>query len=324
MKLLVTGATGLVGNNVVRQALERGDQVRVLARATADLRPLAGLDLDRREGDVRDEGAVRSACSGVDVVVHAAAMVHIGWMRLEEQRQINVDGTRNVARAAQDAGARLIHVSSVDALAPGAPGRPVDENDPLKTKVPCGYVVTKRESELEVERRQAAGLRAVVVNPGFMLGPWDWKPSSGRMVLAVAEGRTRFAPWGGLSVCDVRDVAGAILTAADRDLTGRRYILAGHNMTYRDLWREIAAVTHGARPLMRVGPAVRFMAGRAGDLVARFTGREPDVNSASIGLSSLYNYYRSDRAIAELDYRIRPYTESIEASWNWLREHGYA
>src|SRR5688572_20891920 len=103
MKYLVTGVTGLLGNNIVRALVEAGEQVRVLARATSDPRPLEGLNVERAVGDVRDAGAVAAACEGVQVVIHSAGHVHIGWTQLREHLDINVEGTRNVAEGARRA-----------------------------------------------------------------------------------------------------------------------------------------------------------------------------------------------------------------------------
>src|SRR5665213_2064718 len=106
MLTLVTGATGLVGNNVVRLLLGRGQRVRVLHRAGSDQRPLSGLDVETALGDVRDRSAM----------LHAAAYVHIGWTGIELQREINVGGTQHVIDAARVAKARLVHISTVDTL----------------------------------------------------------------------------------------------------------------------------------------------------------------------------------------------------------------
>src|SRR5262245_16643868 len=108
---LVTGATGLVGNNVVRQLLERGQSIRVLGRDTSASKPLEGLDVEIVRGDIRDPQALETACRGVNRVIHAAAVVQIGRSGMELQRAVNVEGTRNVAAAARKAGARLVHVS---------------------------------------------------------------------------------------------------------------------------------------------------------------------------------------------------------------------
>lgn len=323
MLMLVTGATGFVGNNVVRLALERGHEVRVLLREGSDPRPTEGLDVQVARGDVRDADAVLKACDGVVAVVHAAAVVHIGWSGLEIQRSVNVSGARNMAVGARRAGARMIHVSSVDALGVGSRDQPADEDSPRTGKIPCSYVVTKREAEDAVREEIEQGTDAVIVNPGFMLGPWDWKPSSGRMLLEVAKRFTPLAPTGGMTLCDIRDVADGILSAIAQGKTGRQYILAGHNMPYRDAWNLFADISGGSKPVFPAGPLLRALGGGFGDLLTKVTGREPDVNSAAVRMSSQFHYYSSHRAMEELGYQMRPAQESVEAAWEWFQEHGY-
>ena len=321
--VLVTGGTGLVGNNLVRRLLSDGCAVRVLVRGSADLRPLESLDVEIVNGDVRDPAAVARACQGVQAVLHAAALIHIGWTKLELARDINVQGTRHVADAARRAGARLVHISSVDALGLGAADRPADEDTPCDG-TPCTYVVTKRQSDQVVRQYVNDGLDAVIVHPCFMLGPWDWKPSSGQMLLAVAKQFTPVAPTGGCNVCDIRDVADGIIAAWHTGQRGRGYILGGHNMRYLDLWRLFAEVTGGGKPLFRAGPLMRIIGGRFGDLRARLTGREPELNSAAVAMSCQYHYYTSARAAAELGYRCRPARETVQDAWQWLQQYGYA
>lgn len=147
MKYLVTGATGLVGNNVVRSLLARGDRVRVLARNTSDSRPLEGLNVEIVRGDVQDEASLSKAVEGAHAVIHLAALVHIGWTKFEQSRAVNVEGSRRVGLAARDAGARMIHVSSVDTLGLGSNEQPADEETPAGGKVPCSYVLSKQEAE---------------------------------------------------------------------------------------------------------------------------------------------------------------------------------
>ncbi len=322
MTTLVTGATGFVGNNVVRLLIGRRP-VRVLVRKNCDPRPLMGLDVEIAHGDVRDMASVRDAFTGVTAVVHAAAQVHIGWTGLDLQRAINVEGTRNVATAALEVGARMVHVSSVDALGAGSPTQSADEEFSVVAKIPSSYVVSKRESEAVFQEMVSRGLHGMIVNPSFMLGPWDWKPSSGRMLLEVARRFTPLAPAGGSSVCDVRDAAAAILVALERGVPGRRYVLGGENLTYYELWKMIARLT-GTRPPMGVaGPVVSRAAGLFGDLMTKLTGREPDVNSASVGLSNLFHYYDSTRAQRELGYVYRPAEETVVDTWHWFQAEGY-
>jgi dihydroflavonol-4-reductase len=323
MKVLVTGSTGLVGNNLVRSLLDQGHQARVLVRSSSDPLPLEGLPVECFAGDVRDRASVRAACQGVQAVLHAAAAIHLGWTRLADVREINVGGTRHIAESARETGIRMVHVSTVDTLGLGSPAAPADEDTPTGGKVPCTYVVTKRESDEVVEEFVSSGLDAVTVHPGFMLGPWDWKPSSGRMLLTVARQFTPVAPTGGCSLCDVRDVADGILAAWQRGRCGRHYILAGHNMRYIKAWRLFADVAEGSGPWFCAGPLMRIIGGRFGDLRARLTGREPDLNSAAVAMSSQYHYYRSHRAERELGYHIRPARETVQDAWRWFCEHGY-
>lgn len=324
MITLVTGATGLVGNNVVRLLLERGRAVRVLERAGSDSRPLQGLDVERAVGDVCDADSVRRACHGAELVVHAAARVHIGWTGLEEQRRVNVEGTRNVASAAQEARARLVHVSTVDTVGRGSRECPADEETPLAGHLDCPYVLTKREAEQVVLGLVAQGLDAVVVNPAFMIGPWDWKPSSGRMLLAVGRGRALVAPPGGNDFCDVRDVAAGILAAAERGVAGRRYILGGEPLSYYEAWTLFAEITGSRRPfrVMRV-PVLRSL-GALGSFWGRVTGHEPDLNSATAAISMMEHHFSAARATRELGYEVRPVREATIAAWEWFLRYGYA
>lgn len=322
---LVTGATGLVGNNVVRLLLDRGRSVRALVRPgrMADDPALAGLRVETAIGALDDESALQAAIDGSSFVVHAAAMVHCGWRHFDEMRRVNVVGTEVVARCARRAGARMIHVSSVDAIGLRSDGRPADEETPPGGMPECPYVVTKREAEEAVLGEIDRGLDAVIVNPVFMLGPWDWKPSSGRMLVEVASGKGLFAPPGGNDFVDVRDVAAGILAAMQRGTTGRRYILGGHPLSYLDAWRVFARVGGRMPPLCRAGPIMLRVAGFAGDVATLFTRRELSVNSAAVKMSMLRHHFSRARAERELGYTCRPFEEAVQDAWAWFVGHGY-
>lgn len=323
MTTLVTGATGLLGNNIVRDLLAQGEQVRVLTRELRTTRPLDGLAVERRQGDVRDAATIAEAMEGVDTVIHSAGHVHIGWSQADLHQAVNVEGTRNIVQAAQKVQARLVYVSSVNALGLGGLDFEADEETARPGIVPCHYVTSKRMAEELVLEQAGNGLNAVVVNPGFMLGPWDWRPSSGRMMLEVTSRFMPLAPVGSCNVCDVRDVSAGTIAAAKRGKTGRRYILGGHNMSYFELWRKLAQLAGKRGPLFRAGPMQRVIGGSFGDLWYRTSGKEPELNSAIIGMSSQHHRFKSDRAIQELGYTIRPLEQTLQDAWNWFVEHGY-
>jgi len=324
MPVLVTGATGLLGNTTVRLLLSRGEGVRTLERPTSDPRPLEGLGVERFRGDMLDVPSLQEAVPGCRLVIHCAGTVHVG--RADRgHHAVNVEGARSVARVCREAGVRMLHVSSVDALGWGTREDPADEDAPqtgLPSRLP--YSASKREGEMAVLAEVEQGLDAVVVNPGFLLGPWDWKPSSGRMLLEVARGGALLAPGGGNDFCHAEDVAAGLLAAAERGATGRRYILGGEALSYREAWAIFARVT-GARPPLGTAPDVLVRAvGWGGTLWGWATGREPQVNEAAAAVSLLPHHFSSRRAEDELGYSWRPAEEAARDAWSWFRAQGYA
>lgn len=322
MRILVTGATGLVGNNCVR-ALGQEHDVHVLVRDRCDTRPLAGLPVTFHSGDLSRPDSLSQVIPEVDAIIHSAGDTHIGKQPRPSQHVVNTLATKAIAEISHERNMRLVFVSSVDALPAAERNGVVDEDSIGGPKCPIGYVLSKRAAEAELLELMEQGLDAVIVNPGFMLGPWDWKPSSGRMLLEVANRFTPFGPSGGFSICDVRDVARAICRIATGATKHTRYILAGHNMTYVAAWTVFADVSGGRAPLAAAGPAALFLTGMWGDWVAKITGREGDVNSGAIRMSQLFHYYDSSRACGELAYDIRPLAETVSDAWAWFQQHGF-
>lgn len=324
MRILVTGGTGLLGNNTVRRAVAAGHQVVALVRnGSAARQCFAGIDVDLIAGDICDLESMRRAATGCDGVVHSAGLIHLGWHRRDEAMAANATGAAVVARVAREAGVRMVHVSTTNTLAIGQRDAPADESTEGDGQIPSTYVVTKRAGEAAVEREIEAGLHASIVHPGFMLGPWDWKPSSGRMLLEVTRRPAPLVPRGGCSVCDARDVADGVLAALERGSRGRHYVLAGENWTYFQLWRHFAALSGRRGPVRIMRPRFAFLLGRAADLCGWIARREGDLNSAAIATGQQFHWYHSDRALVELGYRSRPALESIQDAAEWFRQHGY-
>lgn len=329
MQIFVTGGTGLLGNTILRQLSDRGHRSIALVRTDPAAAVFEGLDTQQVSGDLFDVAVIEQAIRQCDVVIHAAGMIHLGWTRTDESMRINRDGTRAIVDACIKHDRRIVHVGTVDTLAVGSKGVAANEETPLDHaggQVPCDYVLSKRAGVEEVLAGVRRGLRAVIVHPGFMLGPWDWKPSSGRMMLEVGRAWRPLAPAGGCSLCDSRDVAKTTIDAiAHGGDSGRQFILAGKNLTYMQVWTEMAERMGRRPPVMRLGPLQRLVGGWGGDLWAKISQREGDINSAAIRMSTQYHWHDSSRAIAELGYQTRDYKESLDASAQWVKTyHGDA
>jgi dihydroflavonol-4-reductase len=217
----------------------------------------------------------------------------------------------------------MVHVSGVNALGLGQLKQPADEESALPGIVECPYVITKRESETVVLAEVARGLEAVIVNPGCMFGPWDWKPSSGKMILAVA----KFAPiypTGAVTFCDARDVAAGTIQAVREGRTGQRYVLGGHNLSYLAAWRQMAKMVGRGGPISPMGPLFRGAAAPILDLYTWLTGKEGDANSAILLMGRQQHCFSSRRAETELGYRARDFDKTLADTWSWFRQWGYA
>lgn len=319
--LLVTGATGLLGNCVVRELLAGGQRVRVLVRGSPSRRELAGLDVEVVGGSIEDAATTMQAAQGCSAAIHCGALIHIGYQQLAESRRVNVAGTRNMIAACTAAGARLIHVSTVDTL-PAAydAEHPLDEAAPGLAMTECAYVISKREAEAAVAEACRAQLDGVIVHPGLMLGPYDWKPSSGAMLLAMVKAPVLIVPRGTASVCDARDVAAAVVRAVTLGRRGEHYILAGENIGYPELSRRMLAVAEQSKKIFRMGPVIPAVA-RMVDAWNKVTGcREGMFNGAAIAMGMLHHAYDSSKARAELNYQTRPLEETLRDAWQWLRQ----
>jgi dihydroflavonol-4-reductase len=323
MKVFLTGITGLLGNNIARALSIRGDDLLALVRGNPSSEVLEGIRVEIVQGDLDSKQAIEDAIASCDVVIHSAALIHLGWKRMEESMRVNRDGTMVVADAALKYGKRMVHVGTVNTMALATEGVPSDEETvitKINSQVPCAYVASKIASVEVVNERVAKGLDAVFVHPGFMLGPYDWKPSSGRMLLELGRGYKPIWPVGGCSVCDVRDVAAGVIAALDQGVTGRHYVLAGENMTYKNLWSAMATRMGKARPVLPVGTLLRAVASAAGDFSTSLTGNETDINSAGVKMSSQFHWHSSDRARAELGYINRDVNETLDDAAAWIKQ----
>lgn len=321
---VITGASGLLGGNLAAELLAAGWKVRATRRASTKVAHLDDLAIEWVPGDLDDEPALAAACAGADVVFHCAAAVTIVPKVTPAIRNANVGGTRRVLAAVKAAGARrLVHVSSVVAIGVSTDGRPCDEAAVWNLDqhgLADAYSITKREAEDVV--RAATDVDAVIVNPGYMLGPRDARPSSGGNLIKVARRKLPGYTPGTNNFVDVRDVARGMIRAAERGARGQRYILGGDQLTYRDAFALMAKVA-GVKPPARAIPRPLAMAlGYAGDAWHRVTGKEPLINSTQVryGFSRTFTF-TSARAERELGYTHGSLEVAIADALAWFRAH---
>lgn len=322
--IVVTGATGLLGNVLLRSlAAREAAPVRALVRPSSDLTAIASFDVEIVQGDVRDRASLLHAFAGADIVFHLAGIVSIARGGSPGLREANVEGTRNVLAACRKEGVRrLVYCSSIHAFAVPPGGDCLTEASLIDPDRAQGaYDRTKAEATLLVLNAIGQGLDAVMVFPTGVIGPYDFRPShTGELVLAAAQGRLRAYVDGAYNFVDVRDVAQGLMAAAEKGRSGEGYILAGHNVTVRELLLSIEAVTGTPAPRLhlpfRLVRALSFLipayywASRQKPL---FTTYSLDVISSGCTMTAA-------KAEHELGYVPRPFSETMEDTVRWFRK----
>lgn len=326
MTIVVTGASGHVGANLVRALLDRGEHVRAVIHS--DERALQGLDLERVHADVRDADAMVRACAGASLVYHLAALISIDGGRGGQVAAVNVQGARHVALAARAAGARLLYTCSIHAMQQQPFDVPIRED---RARVPWDdtrwpwYDRSKAQGEREVRALIADGLDAVIFHPTAVIGPHDYGVSRvGRVFLDLYHRRLPSLVDGGFDWVDVRDVVAALLTAADpaRGRCGESYLLSGSWHSVAELAAVAAATTGQAAPWLTTP---RWLAALGVPLFVgwgRLTGREPLYTFESLHALQSNHAMLHEKAEEHLGYAPRPFAQSVHDLYAWHREVG--
>lgn len=321
-RVCVTGGTGFLGWQIMRQLLDLGAKVRVLALQPAKTHPIHTFaDVDTIWGDVRDPDVVRRALKDQSVIFHTAGVVGAWGIQRQRMWSVHVDGTKNVLEVAPK-DARIVHTSSLTAVGGSRNGHALTEDSPFRlegTKI--DYVLAKRAAEEVALEAHAAGRSVVITNPGYLVGPEDFERSiMGRFCVRFWKGRILMVPPGGLNLVDARDVATGHLLAAERGVSGRRYLLGGENHRYTT-FLEILASVSGCRPRLMPRIPLFLLAAIAGvaEFRARLTGKEPYPSFGHLHNSRYDWFASSQRAINELGYTARPLIESLRDSYEWHR-----
>ncbi len=320
---LVTGATGFVGSAVARTLAARGHRLRLMVRRGSDRRNLEGLDAELVEGDLGRPDTFAAALKGCEALFHVAADYRLWVPDPASMMQANVEGTRLLMLAAQQAGvSRIVYCSSVAALGLIGDGSVADEATPVHEHAVIGiYKKSKYRAEQEVLRLvRDQGLPAVIVNPSTPIGPRDIKPTpTGLMIADAAAGRMPAYVETGLNIVHVDDVAEGHALAFERGTIGERYILGGEDMQLRELFAMVSEVAGRRPPRLRLSQSVLWPVAVASEWASRGFGIEPRVTREMLAMSRKKMFFSSAKAIRELGYAPRPASEAVADAVAWFQ-----
>lgn len=314
--VLVTGATGQIGAALAHALRQRGDHVRCLVRDLDRARRLLGTGFELAAGDLGADGSLEDALRGADAVCHLAGRASYWPARAAEMREVNVHGTARLLDACARTGVTtLLYTSSIATLGSVPDDQLGDESTPFNwNHLGIAYFDTKYEAE-----RMVLGdprVAAVVVNPGLVFGPGDLNGNALRLLREVAAGVPGYPP-GSTTAAVLADVVAGHLAALDRGRPGHRYVLGGHPLSFQELFMAIAGVVGAPAPRRQLAPWLVGTMALVHTGLSCLTGREPRVSVPTSRILTRNRRYRSDKAVAELGYRVSPLAAALRACWQW-------
>ena len=318
---LVTGATGHIGNVLVRHLLSRGERVRAMLMPGEDPSPLDGLEVEQVEADVLDYQSVLGALREVDVVYHLAGIISILPGRNHLVDAVNVIGTRNVLQAARLSGVnRLVYTSSIHALTRMPHGITIDETVPFDPQhAISAYDHSKAQASLEVLKAVQAGLDAVIACPTGVIGPFDYRGSEmGQLILDCVNRKPMFYVDGAYDFVDVRDVAQGLALAAERGQTGESYILSGERLSVIGMIKTVQDIIGKQLLTMKIPMRLARFAARFTPLYYQIARVKPRFTSYSLDTIISNSVISHAKARRELGYTSRPLRESLADTVRWF------
>jgi dihydroflavonol-4-reductase len=320
---LVTGATGHIGNVLVRKLIERGERVRALILPNESRAPIESLDVETVEGDVLNKESLYKSMNEVKGVFHLAGIISIMPGSNEIVRQVNIEGTKNILQVARNMNVgRFVYTSSIHAIKRVEKGV-IDETLPYDPENPYGeYDRAKAEATLEVQKAAQTGLEAVIACPTGVIGPYDFRGSlMGDVIHEAAESKPTLYVDGAYDFVDVRDVADGLIAAAEKGKRSESYILSGQKISVRYLLETVREITGRHFFQMKIPfDLARFAAlftpmyYSYARVTPRFTPYSLEVLRSNANISHA-------KATRELGYKPRPIYDSIRDAVRWFLEN---
>mgnify|MGYP001024430099 FL=1 len=320
---LVTGATGHIGNVLVRDLLARGERVRAMLMPGEDPSPLYGLDVERIEADVLDFQSLLGAFLGIEVVYHLAGIISIMPGKDNLVQAVNVIGTRNVIQAARLCGVRrFVYTSSIHALSRIPHGTTIDESVPFDPQHAISmYDYSKAQASLEVLEAVQTGLDAVIACPTGVIGPHDYRRSElGQLILDCVQHKPMFYVEGAYDFVDVRDVAQGLILASEKGQTGESYILSGERLSVLGMIKSLQEILGKRLVTLKIPMNLARFSARFTPLYYQLSRKKPRFTPYSLETLESNSVISNAKAVRELGYSARPLNVTLADTVRWFRQ----
>lgn len=319
-KVFVTGANGFLGTNLVLMLIEQGYSVCALVRHRNRFVKPQLENLQLVEGSLQNRGLLKEYISQCQYVVHIAACTSQNLLKLEDYYATNVQGTQNIIDACiENHVKKLVYIGTANTYGYGSKLNPGHEGLPMRSPfTQVLYALSKNQAQCLIDDASRK-LNSTTISPTFMLGAYDTKPSSGRIIQMAKNKRVVFHPSGGKNFVHVADVATAVIKAFEIPTSGIKLILANENLSYREFFSKVVKLNNQKTFLIQIPNFVLQLVGLLGDLLRAFHIKT-DISTANIHALTIHNYYTNQKAKQELEIEFTPIDKAILDSLNYFKK----
>jgi dihydroflavonol-4-reductase len=324
--VFLSGAGGMLGNSILRELLRRNYFVTALYRPGERISDVQADNFKPVVGDLLEGEKIISLTSGCNFIIHAAASTTVWPRRHPLTIEVNLKGTQNLVKAAQQHKVkRFVHIGTANSFAPGSKQNPgCEKNTYDGEKFGMDYMDSKYHAQqfLLKEFREKQ-FPFVSVNPTFMIGPYDFGPSSGKMILALYGNKIPGYSEGGKSFVCSKDVAVAAVNGLTMGKEGECYIAGGENLTYQEFFRKVSEVMNKPFRLKKIPGSLVLAYGFFNSVLSRITRKAPVLSYGMAKIGNIEQFYSSDKIRNELQMPATPIENGIKECLTWFKENNY-
>jgi dihydroflavonol-4-reductase len=325
-KVFVTGADGMLGSSICRELLNQGYDVKALCLPNRKTNTLSNLPIEIVYGSLERKEFLLKEMNDCIYVIHVAAMVKVWPRRMSCINEVNLTGTKTIMEVVDELKiARMIHIGSANSFAFGSKEEPGDESGSFDGwKYGMDYIDSKYKAQQMLLRQfNKTGFPVVIINPTYMIGPFDSGPSSGQMLLALCKGALKFYCKGGKNfVCSV-DVAKAAVNALTKGVLGECYIAGNQNLEFKEFFHKACRIINKEFGLIPAPYPMVLMAGFVSSLLARITGKPPKISYSMAKMAKENQFFSAQKAVRVLDMPQTPIEEGIMQCIDWFKTNKY-
>lgn len=321
-RVLVTGANSFLGTNVVIELINRGYSVRALVRSSNKVLDEANIEIFN--GNIAYIEDVISAANGCSYIIHIAAVTNQNLLKYDEYETINIGGCKNVIIAAKEnAVKRVIYVSTANTMGYGTIEKLGNETSPMLPPFTKSMYAKSKQAgqDLMLAASKQGDFDVVILNPTFMLGRYDSKPSSGKIILMGYKKKLQFIPSGGKNFIYVGDAATAVCNSISMGRNGEKYLLSGVNMSYKEFFNLLNDVTGYKSSFITLPPTMLKSIGYLGNLL-RKCGLEVAFSKSNMDILCITNYFSNEKAKREIGLPETSIKNAIEEAIEYFIANG--